>query len=176
MLSALYTGVLRMKKALLIIEDEEDLRAVIVDVLQEFADSIVEAVNGEDAIHILENQRFSAILSDINMPKKNGFDVLQYVREQGLNTPFIFLSGYGDAGNLRKALRYQATDIIEKPFEELDLIEKVKNVLAIGALLIEKENELLQMIESLSSDEILKKKMIDSVKAINVIKFSNKKG
>ncbi len=164
-----------MKKDLLIIEDEADLRETIVEVLSPIADTIVQAENGEVAIEILKNQRFASILSDINMPKKNGFEVLEFVRNKGIITPFIFLTGYGDGQNIKKALQYQATDFIEKPYDDQHLMTTIERSLILGAGLIEKEKEYMQMINSLNIDEERKKKMIEAMNSLNILKLSNKK-
>ena len=80
-----------MKKGkLLIVDDEIDLLKSIKILLEDLADSIELARDGQEAIEILSREEFQCVICDINMPRKNGVEVIAEMRRQGNNVPFIF--------------------------------------------------------------------------------------
>lgn len=78
---------------ILIAEDIEELRELIVMMVQgHFQCEIFEAANGADGIEILRSQKIDLVISDYNMPKKNGGDVFKFLRTQSKTTPYVMLS------------------------------------------------------------------------------------
>src|SRR5690606_16298020 len=71
-------------------------------------------------------------LTDVNMPKLSGLELLARARAAGLVTPFIFLTGYGDKEKAVKALRLGAMDFLEKPWDEDRLVAVVLDALEFG--------------------------------------------
>lgn len=117
---------------LLIIDDEAELREVLVTLLEDRILEIVEASNGMEGIEILACQEFDAILSDEKMPKKNGLEVLKWIREQGLQTPFIIHSGYRHKEMVSEASRLGVFAFIDKPWDESKLIQTVCDAIEVG--------------------------------------------
>ena len=117
---------------LLIIDDEAELREVLIALLEDYIFEIVQASNGMDGIDILASQNFDAILSDEKMPKKSGLEVLKWIREKGMSTPFIIHSGYRHKEMVSEANRLGAFAFIDKPWDENKLIQTVCDANDVG--------------------------------------------
>lgn len=117
---------------LLIIDDEAELREVLIALLEDRILEIVQASNGMEGIEILGRLVFDAVLSDEKMPKKNGLEVLKWMREKGLQTPFIIHSGYRHKEMVSEANRLGAFAFIDKPWDETKLIQTVCDAIDVG--------------------------------------------
>ncbi|HUR43938.1 MAG TPA: response regulator, partial [Aestuariivirga sp.] len=122
-----YTG----KGRILVVEDEDAVRAFAVRALTSRGYTVVEADSGESALAVYakDNKGFELILSDVVMPEMDGPALLRELRKRGVKTKVIFVSGYpGD--EFEKDLEGQ-TDyaFLPKPFSLKQLVEKVKEVM-----------------------------------------------
>jgi DNA-binding NtrC family response regulator len=119
-------------RTLLIVDDEEMLRDILVEQLQCLGVHIETAPDGQAALEILRSQTIEAVLCDISMPQMTGLELFQAVNMLDLHTPFVFLTAYDDKRSLMKALRLGAMDFILKPFDSKELISVVERALEIG--------------------------------------------
>lgn len=120
------------KGKLLIIDDESELREVLIALLEDSAHEICTAANGLEGIDLLKTQKFDAVLSDEKMPKKSGLDVLKWMRENEIHTPFIIHTGYGQKEMVQEAQRLGVFAFIDKPWDERNLIHTVERALQSG--------------------------------------------
>lgn len=120
------------KGRLLIIDDEAELIEVLSDILENSASEICHANNGSEGIDLLKTQKFDAVLSDEKMPKKSGLEVLKWMRENGLNIPFIMHTGYGQKDIITEAQRLDVYAFLDKPWNERALIRTVEEALQTG--------------------------------------------
>ena len=118
-----------VRKKLLIIDDEEELREVLASLLETADLDISVASNGLEGIEMLASESFDAVLSDEKMPKKSGLEVLKWMHENNLRTPFIIHSGYGETALVAEAKRLGAYAFIDKPWNERILIDTIYNAL-----------------------------------------------
>ena len=83
-------------KKILLIEDEEPIRRVLLRILidENKGYQITESQDGKEGFLKLTKEDFDLVLCDIKMPKMDGIEVLQKVRENGINIPFIMLTGH----------------------------------------------------------------------------------
>jgi two-component system, NtrC family, nitrogen regulation response regulator NtrX len=118
---------------ILLVEDEANIRRVMKKVLQEqdLKLIITEAVDGVDAIDQLNGTTFDLVLCDIKMPKKDGIDVLKYIKEKNIQTPVVMISGHGDLETAVQAMRLGAYDYIAKPPDLNHLLQTVKSALQV---------------------------------------------
>lgn len=121
-----------IKGRLLIIDDESELREVLTALLEESASEILLAANGLEGINLLKSQKFDAVLSDEKMPKKSGLEVLKWMRENGLQIPFIIHTGYGQKEMVQEARKLGVYAFIDKPWDERALIRTVEEALQSG--------------------------------------------
>ncbi|MBO9668751.1 MAG: response regulator [Bdellovibrio sp.] len=117
------------KGKLLIIDDEAELREVLIAILEDSAHEICVAANGLEGIDLLKAQTFDAVLSDEKMPKKTGLEVLKWMRENQIETPFIIHTGYGQKEMVQEAQRLGVFAFIDKPWDERNLIRTVERAL-----------------------------------------------
>lgn len=120
------------KGRLLIIDDESELREVLIALLEETVAEIQQAANGVEGIDLLKTQEFDAVLSDEKMPKKSGLEVLKWMRENNLNIPFIIHTGYGRKELVSEAQTLGVFAVIDKPWDERALIKTIQNALRFG--------------------------------------------
>lgn len=111
------------KGNLLIVDDEEMILKKSKILLEDLADEIFTAINGFEALKILENEVIDCIVCDINMPGMSGIDVIKEVRNRKIEVPFIFYTGHGSDSLMREAIKYGAFDFLDKP--SLDGLEEV---------------------------------------------------
>lgn len=105
-----------MKKGnLLLIDDEALLISTLRETLQDSADEIHMAYNGEEGLKIVEEQLIHCIVCDINMPTMNGLEFAKRLRASGDDTPLIFYTGQGNRELLLEAVKYGAFDFLNKP-------------------------------------------------------------
>jgi DNA-binding NtrC family response regulator len=116
---------------ILLIEDEDSIRRVLKKVLQEDNQSYIftEATDGQEGISTLKKQEFDLILCDIKMPKKDGIEVLDFIRNHTPTTPVVMISGHGNLETAVKAMRMGSFDYISKPPDLNHLLSTVRSAL-----------------------------------------------
>jgi DNA-binding NtrC family response regulator len=116
---------------ILLIEDEDSIRRVLKKVLQEDNQSykFTEATDGQEGISTVKKQDFDLILCDIKMPKKDGIEVLDFIRNHTPKTPVVMISGHGNLETAVKAMRMGAFDYISKPPDLNHLLSTVRSAL-----------------------------------------------
>jgi DNA-binding NtrC family response regulator len=103
------------KGNLLVVDDEEMIRERIELLLEDIADRIILAENGQEALKYLTTEKIHCILCDINMPVMNGIELIKKVRELEMDLPFIFYTGHGSRDLMNEAIKYGAFDFLNKP-------------------------------------------------------------
>lgn len=120
------------KNMLLIVDDVDINRDILGDIFVEQYE-ITEAENGEEAIKELEAHKdeIALVFLDLQMPKKNGLDVLDFMNETGLINliPVIMITGESTVDSDLKAYELGAADIIYKPFEPAIVIRRALNII-----------------------------------------------
>ena len=116
---------------ILIVEDEEAIRRVLKKVLSEESSkfTIDEAIDGVDAEKKIKVNNYDLVICDIKMPKKDGIDVLNFIKKYNEETNVIMISGHGDLKTAVKAMRIGAFDYIEKPPDLNNLLNSVRGAL-----------------------------------------------
>lgn len=108
-------------RKILVIDDDLMLRECIRDLLSRRDCIVFEASNGEEALRLLENQAVDLILTDVDMPVKNGIDFLREFRQKNRTTPVAIMSGGNVIDDDRLKL-IGAFSFIQKPNLDLDLL------------------------------------------------------
>lgn len=105
-------------KTILIADDSNIILNFIEKNIGEF--NILRANNGEEAINYIMNNDLYAILLDLNMPIKNGFEVLDYLKSNNLidKIPVVIITGDDTNETINKAFNYPILDVLNKPFNE----------------------------------------------------------
>ena len=129
---------------ILIIEDEEPIRRVLVRILSDEDSSfeIQEASDGKKGIDLIKKESFDLVLCDIKMPKIDGIELLQRTRKTNTSLPFIMLTGHGNIETAVESMKLGAYDFISKPPDLNRLINSVRNALEKKELVT--ENKILR--------------------------------
>ena len=121
------------KKQLLIVDDTDIDRTILKSILNE--EFIVhEANSGSMAFEFITRMReaLDAILLDISMPNIDGFDVLKFMRDKGMNDiPVFLITAEPTRENVEKALAFEVDEFIGKPFEKNDLLRRLRSRLGV---------------------------------------------
>lgn len=104
-------------KKVLVVDDEKSMRKNISDLLGSLKYAIVEAEDGIDAITIFKEEQPDLVILDINLPGRNGLDVLEEMKSLYPDVPVIIFTAFGTSERAIKAIRLGAFDYLEKPFE-----------------------------------------------------------
>ncbi len=111
-----------LEMTLLLADDEEELLENIIYDLKKSVKRIITAKNGAEALIKLKKEKIDCVVTDINMPQKNGITFAKEAREWGYNLPIIFLTAHGDDALMKKALTLNSFDFIDKPYTKADLL------------------------------------------------------
>jgi two-component system, OmpR family, alkaline phosphatase synthesis response regulator PhoP len=118
-----------MKETILLVEDDQDLKTVLTDRLEEEGYNVRSCANGTTGYGEALKNNFDLILLDLMLPGKNGVDVCRDLRQAGLVTPILMLSTGGRLIDKVLGLKLGADDYIVKPFEMLELITRIEVLL-----------------------------------------------
>lgn len=117
-----------MKKKVLIIEDNNDIRENVLEILQLAGYEAFEADNGKTGVELALSHAPDIILCDIMMPELDGYGVL-YMLNKNPDTatiPFIFLTAKAERVDLRKGMEMGADDYLTKPFDDIELLNAIE--------------------------------------------------
>jgi DNA-binding NtrC family response regulator len=119
---------------ILIVEDNESLRAGIKVSFEENGHAVQEAATGEEAIRKLETDPFHVVVTDIRLGDISGVEVLKKAKEVNSGTEVILMTAYASVDTAIQALRLGAFDYIQKPFEVEQLKHRVRTALRMGKM------------------------------------------
>jgi len=105
-----------MNPEILIIEDEEEMRIALTEVLIRNGYSVHTASNGIEGLELFNKEPFNMVITDVKMPKISGLEVLKEIKKQSPQIPVIMITAYGTIDNAVEAMREGAFDYILKPF------------------------------------------------------------
>ena len=113
-----------MSHKILIVDDEKNTREGLKWALESQAEQVFLAPDGEQALLLLGNQPVDLVLSDLKMPKMDGMELLQHVRDEYPETEFVMLTGHGTVETAVEAMKLGAFDYLMKPvnLEELGML------------------------------------------------------
>ncbi|MCP3761064.1 response regulator [Domibacillus sp. A3M-37] len=115
-------------KKILVADDEEILRMLIVDTLEDDFD-ITEAEDGQEALHHIQTQAHDLIILDYMMPHFTGMEVLETIRKNGVSTPVLMLTAKAQEADRELAMSRGADYFMAKPFSPIELMSLVQSIL-----------------------------------------------
>lgn len=113
---------------ILVIDDERSIRNSMKDILQYEGHEVVLAENGMEGLVSVKSEKPDIVFCDIKMPKMEGIEVLERIKEFSADTPVIMISGHGTIDTAIEAIRKGAYDFIEKPLDLNRILITIKNV------------------------------------------------
>jgi CheY-like chemotaxis protein len=117
----------------LVVDDEENLNWSLVNSLQKEGYVTEGARTGEDALHRMADTSFDCVISDVKMPGMDGFELLQWLRQNRPRTRVIMMTAFGSPTARQEALRSGVIAYMEKPFDLRSLKEELRRLAAADA-------------------------------------------
>src|SRR5262245_59709719 len=120
-----------MSKRILVVEDQEDNRQILRDLLGNAGYELIEAVDGQQALAMYAKQRPDLIFMDIQLPLLDGYEVTRRIRTdpESKGIPIIAVTSYALAGDEAKAVAVGCDGYITKPYSPRALLAKVREYL-----------------------------------------------
>ena len=120
-----------MTKRILIVEDQEDNRAIMRDLLNTAGYNLIEAVDGEEGVRLAQSEHPDLILMDIQLPILDGYEATRRIRAlaEVKSIPIIAVTSYALSGDEAKALAAGCDSYVAKPFSPRELLAKVREFL-----------------------------------------------
>ena len=129
----------------LVVDDEESVRNLLQRILEEAGYDVVTAADGQEALDKVSQLRPEAVLLDIKMPIMSGIEVLQWITTNRPDTCVIMATVVSDAQTAVEAMKLGAYDYITKPFNQDDVVLKVRRAMEKRNLLLEDERHRLEL-------------------------------
>lgn len=114
---------------ILLVEDERQLSNLIAKGLKKSSYVVDQAFDGEEALDLLYINSYNLVVLDLNLPKLDGLEVLKRIRQEDRETKVIILSARNMTEDKVKGLQLGANDYLEKPFDFLELVARIDNLL-----------------------------------------------
>lgn len=114
---------------ILVVDDNDNTRKYMKAILEEEGYTIIQAINGLDALHKLEENHIDLVVLDIMMPKMDGYEFTKAVRETDNNLPILMVSAKQLAVDKHRGFMAGTDDYITKPIEKTEFILRIKALL-----------------------------------------------
>ena len=119
------------KANILVVDDEESIRSLFKETLEELGHRVVVAKTGFEGLELVKQQDFDLVFLDLKMPRMVGDDLFGQLKAIKPRLPVTIITGYPDSGMMRRALAQGPFGVMNKPFGESDIIIAVANFLHI---------------------------------------------
>lgn len=114
---------------ILFLEDEPTIREVLTEYMKMQNYRVICAVDGEEALELLEKQQFDMAVLDIMVPKVSGLEILQYIKEHSPDMATIMLTALDDESTQVQAFNLYADDYVIKPVSPIILLKRMETIL-----------------------------------------------
>jgi CheY-like chemotaxis protein len=118
------------EQAVLVAEDNEDIRELVVHQLRRMGVSVLQAENGARALDLAMAEQPALVLMDMDMPVMSGFEAVEQLRSRGYTKPIFALTGHRDGPEADRALSSGCDALLAKPIHSDVLKAHVQSVLA----------------------------------------------
>jgi CheY-like chemotaxis protein len=118
----------------LIVDDEPAIRQVLTAAVRKAGYSADTAASAGEASAKLAKGDFDVVLSDIFMPVMDGIELLKHTRTQGIDVPFIMITGFASVDSAIVAIKAGAYDYITKPVHQEEIVHRLAQIEALGGL------------------------------------------
>ena len=140
-----------MKSKILLLEDDLNLSETVSEYLEDSGFEVSSVYDGDEAIELIYEHNYDLLLLDVNVPNKNGFEVLKEVRKNNKKTAAIFITSLNSMDSLEEGFNSGCDDYIRKPFELKELLIRVKTILKKE---FSNKNELVQITPNITFNSI----------------------
>jgi len=145
---------MRRSAFILLVEDEDELRLALKDVLSQAQYHVIAAANSHQASEAIDKNKFDLSILDVRLPDGSGIDLLRKLRDSHSDNAVIMMTAYAEVDLAVDAIRLGADDFIKKPFDMDELLVRITEILKKRNLI--RENRILnKQVQSLQSHKVL---------------------
>ena len=131
----------REQPGILVIDDEDAIRALFEETLRKRGYRVATAKNGSEGLELVNQQDFALVFIDLKMPGIDGAVLFGHIKTINPNLPVVIITGYPNSDVMARALAHGPFGIIKKPFNDLDIIMAVNTFLQTGKEKEERKHE-----------------------------------
>lgn len=113
---------------ILVVDDDQELRQTINELLSREGYRVEQAVNGKEAAAQVQKTNYDLVISDMVMPEISGIDLLKTLKQSGNETPLLMITGHTTIEDAVEAIKLGAEDYIAKPFDGVELLTIIKRL------------------------------------------------
>lgn len=113
---------------ILVVDDSDELTHVIADFLGMFGHNVLTASDGYDALECIEKKDVDIVVSDIHMPRMDGFTLMSMIKNRYPNIPIVLITGFSVSEAKKRAFEQGADAFVAKPFHLKDLKSVIDSV------------------------------------------------
>lgn len=156
---------------ILIVDDHENTRFTLSMILKKEGFNLTEAESGQNAIHLINQENFDIVITDLKMEKVDGFEILNHVKRVSSDTEVIVITAYASIDTAVKAMKLGAYDYISKPFQREEILLNINKVLEKRKLTADVKTLQRQVRDKYRFDNIVgkSKKMVDVLKLVETV-------
>ncbi len=159
---------MKSKGSILVVDDEEDIRILLREMLTHMGYRVTTASDGQEALEVIPQQQFDLILADIQMPRISGLELLNRIRKAFPLLPFVLITGFPSVDLAVEAMKQGASDFIPKPFH-FDYVDRVLSRLICERQLLLENRELSKEVEQKERIERLNKDLQKKIEEISAL-------
>ena len=145
------------KNRILVVDDESSLRELLVIMLQREGYQVNEAVDGEQALEMIVSEAYDLVVSDIQMPKMTGIELLRKLSQENIDATLIMITAFSSTEEAVEAMKLGAYDYITKPFKNDEIRLVVKKALERNTLQAENRKLKKELGERFSFKQLIGK-------------------
>ena len=128
-----------MTEKVLLVDDEKEFIETLSERMETRGMNVATTVSPKQALDIVDQESFDAVVLDLKMPEMDGLEVLKKIKEKNPDIQVILLTGHATVQKGIEAMKLGAMDLIEKPVDIATLTEKIKKAQAHKMILVEKK-------------------------------------
>ncbi len=113
---------------ILVVDDDDFIRAVMIQALKSVGHEVEESCDGTDAIAKLGCNTYDVVITDVVMPGQSGVSVGEYIRSHELPIAILAVSSHGEGGGMLDFANYFADDTLTKPFKKEEFLKAVESL------------------------------------------------
>ncbi len=113
-----------------VVDDDPSIRRALTRLIQSVGLAVESFGSAQDFLQACDGERPGCLVLDIRMPQLSGLDLQQMLASRGIDLPIIFITGHGDVPTSVRAMKAGALDLIQKPFQDQELLDAIQRAIA----------------------------------------------
>ena len=142
---------------ILVVEDDKNLRKLITTYLQRNKYNTYEATNGEEALNVLDQSYIDLIVSDIMMPKMDGYELIKSLREAKYDVPILIITAKSEIEDKKEGFLLGADDYMVKPIDIEEMLSRIQVLLRRSKSASEKKIQIGDLLLNYNQLSVIKK-------------------